>query len=372
MASRIDVAIVGGGAVGWSCAWHLLRAAPGLKVSVFDPDPSRCTSLRGAGGFRAQFSSPINIAMSLASIPELMRFAAETGTDVGARQNGYLLLTGDPARAAGLRELGTIQRNHGVRTREVGLDEVARSIPSVNPEGLIYAQLGLQDGFLDGPGVRNGYRAAALALGAAEVSEGVRSVDGDRLETDAATHEARHVVVTAGHWSGEVCRKLPIRSEKHQLYFVPGKLPESTPFVIDLDTTFHYRPHGEQALVCYNDPELAAQSFAPEDLPEFDPTVLDRLLPLAEFRAPGLMSDKPVTGRAGFYGVTPDRHPALGRLDGVIVATGFGGHGVMHSPAAGIAVSEMVLQGESRTLDIKALSPDRFAKGQLLAESWVF
>jgi sarcosine oxidase, subunit beta len=96
------------------------------------------------------------------------------------------------------------------------------------------------------------------------------------------------------------------------------------------------------------------------------------LLPIAEHRAPKLMAGKKVTGRAGYYGVTPDRHPALGRLEDIIVAAGFGGHGVMHSPAAGLVVSEMVLSGESKTLNVEALTPTRFKSGRLLAESWVF
>ena len=76
--------------------------------------------------------------------------------------------------------------------------------------------------------------------------------------------------------------------------------------------------------------------------------------------------------RAGFYGVTEDRHPLIGHWRGMVVCTGFGGHGVMHSPAAGLVASELVLHGEARSVDISSLSPDRFERGELVRETMVF
>jgi sarcosine oxidase subunit beta len=58
-------------------------------------------------------------------------------------------------------------------------------------------------------------------------------------------------------------------------------------------------------------------------------------------------------------------------MNGVVVATGFGGHGVMHSPAAGMAVSEIVLEGSCTSFDINGLRPSRFAENDLIVEPMV-
>jgi sarcosine oxidase subunit beta len=68
-------------------------------------------------------------------------------------------------------------------------------------------------------------------------------------------------------------------------------------------------------------------------------------------------------GWAGLRSITPDRHAILGAVPGVegfLCATGFSGHGVMHAPAAGRAIAELILDGVSSSVDISPLSIGRF------------
>lgn len=375
MASRrFDAAIVGGGVIGWSTAWHLLRRERTLRVAVIDPDPSRCTSLRGAGGSRAQFASEVNIALSLASIEEFKRYGSEVGGDIRYRQHGYLLFTADPERAQAMQRLADYQRSHGVPIEEVPIEEVKSRVPALETRDLVYAQIGVADGYMDGPQVQKAYRAAAIHQGAVEVQAKALSVAPDCVSTAGGDVYAGSVVVATGHWSAQLGLDLPVRPEKHQLFYAfPKGIKPTFPFVIDIDTTFHFRPHEGGILICYNDPELSSQEHAPDDSPTFEMEVLERLQPIADHRAPGLLTpENTLPGRAGFYAVTPDRHPILGKKDGIFIATGFAGHGVMHSPAAGRLVAEMILDGEARSIDVSRLSPDRFERGELVEETMVF
>jgi sarcosine oxidase subunit beta len=75
--------------------------------------------------------------------------------------------------------------------------------------------------------------------------------------------------------------------------------------------------------------------------------------------------------RAGLYEVTPDHHAVLGDcvVAGLYLANGFSGHGVMHSPATGRALSEIIVDGTCSFMDISSLHIDRFAEGKLLHET---
>ena len=227
---------------------------------------------------------------------------------------------------------------------------------------------------MDGPSVQRGYRAASLDLGAVEITSKATEVSAKAVKCKDQEVSAEHVVVAMGHWSAMLGLDLPVKPEKHQLFFDrPPTVNPLWPFTIDADTTFHFRPYGEGILVCYNDPPLAGGEHQPDEAPHFEDSVLDRLMPIAEHRAPGFLDRERIEmGRAGYYAVTPDRHPILGVQDGIFIATGFGGHGVMHSPAAGRIVSEMILDGATKSIDVSPLGPERFRLGNLIQETMVF
>lgn len=375
MANRTaDVAIVGGGVIGWSCAWHLLRREPALRIVVIDPDQSRCISLRGAGGCRAQFGSRLNIQISLESIKEFKCFSDTVGTDVRFRQHGYLLYTGNVDRAEDMQHMADFQRAHGVPITELSMSELKARVPCLNTSDLIYAHIGPTSGYLDGPSVVRGYRAASIKAGAEELDAKAKSMSATMVETDQVHVEAKHVVLATGHWSAGSGLALPVNPEKHQLCFaMPSMVDPKWPFVIDADTTFHFRPYADGVLLCYNDPQLGQERHNADDPPDFSMAAIERMFKLAEHRTPGFLSKKNCSpGRAGFYAVTPDRHPIIGKLEEIVIATGFGGHGVMHAPAAGLLVAEIILDGKATTIDISALGPDRFRKGKLIQESMVF
>jgi sarcosine oxidase subunit beta len=91
----------------------------------------------------------------------------------------------------------------------------------------------------------------------------------------------------------------------------------------------------------------------------------------AAHRVPALADAEVLGGWAGLYDISPDSHAILGPvpgLEGFFVATGFSGHGIMHSPATGKVMAEVILAGKATTIDIAPLTIERFGRGALLEE----
>jgi sarcosine oxidase subunit beta len=73
-----------------------------------------------------------------------------------------------------------------------------------------------------------------------------------------------------------------------------------------------------------------------------------------------------LSGWAGLYDTSPDHNGIVGKvpeLDNFYLATGFSGHGFMQSPAIGLSLSELILDGQTRTLDVSELSIERYRNG---------
>jgi sarcosine oxidase subunit beta len=110
---------------------------------------------------------------------------------------------------------------------------------------------------------------------------------------------------------------------------------------------------------------------------DFDLSFTQKILERARERVPALMAGATVNAersRSGLYEMTPDRHAILGEapgLCGLFLANGFSGHGVMHSPATGRLLAELILDGRASLFDVSALSLERFATGRLLSETSV-
>ncbi|MEF8842347.1 MAG: FAD-dependent oxidoreductase [Haloarculaceae archaeon] len=240
-------AIVGGGVVGLASAYRL--AERGADVTVFEKDALGSGSTgRANGGIRTQFTSAVNVALSLESIDVWERFEAEFGVDLGHRHTGYLFLARTPDTADRLRENVALQNDLGVSSRYLSPEAAREHCPGLYADRYVGAAYGPTD-----------------------------------LDWAARTLEGAAAVAS---------------------YFGP-------------------------------DTEL-------------------------------------VRGWAGLYAVTPDRHPIIEEtVPGFVNAVGFSGHGFMQSPATGRVVAELVLDGGSRTVDVSALTADRFERGETLHEGTV-
>jgi sarcosine oxidase subunit beta len=374
-----DVVIVGGGVIGWSCAYNLLRLDPNLRLVVIDKFAGGGMGSTGlaAGGVRAQFSTAVNIALSKRSIEFFEKFEEHTGEDPSFRQFGYLFVTATERGVLHMRKCRDLQRSLGVIVEEWSDLALIERAPYLNSADVLAACFGPKDGYLDPYAVCKGFEKAARTLGAAtHYNTEVVSGTARRIETEHGPIDCGAVVLAPGHWSKEVASafgiELPVRHERHMLALtgpIPD-LPEELPMVVDLDTSFHFRREGAGLLIGCNW-ECTTPSD-PDSPAVFEFGFLQAIAERGLHRLPLLGEVGFDTKKcwAGYYAETPDHHAVIGEADGIFLATGFGGHGIMHSPAAGEAVAEMIVKGAS-SLDVNALRPSRFAEGDLVVEEMV-
>ena len=141
--------------------------------------------------------------------------------------------------------------------------------------------------------------------------------------------------------------------------------------IIDMSNGFHFRPEALGFLLAWNDPEETPGFKA-----DFDPGFVEKILTRAAGRVPCFenLAVTPKRAWAGLYEMTPDHHPILGPVEerpGFFLATGFSGHGVMHAPATGKIVSDLILTGRCDLVDASLLRLSRFAEGRLIEETAV-
>lgn len=376
-----EVVILGAGVMGASVAWHL--ASRGCRdVVVIDRAPALGAGSTGkaTGGFRAQFATPVNIRMSLLSREKLLRFPEEVGTDSGYQPRGYLFLAGDEEQMAALRSIRPLQRTEGVPVEEVGPEDIRRLNPAVRLDGIPGGSFCPIDGFIRPMNILNGYAEAARRMGVRfEMGTEVtgffveKRLPGRilRVETSSGPIAARHVVNATGAWAGELARlasaNVPVSPLRRQIApTVPTDvLTEDMPMTIFLEDGFHLRVRDGRVLLLWPQDHTSGDPFDSS----FDESWLPGLLARAHARVPCL-ADVPVDRAAcwaGLYEMSPDKHALLGRapnLENFWLINGSSGHGVMHSPALGQLLAEMILDGEARSMDAHALRPSRFAEGE--------
>jgi sarcosine oxidase, subunit beta len=381
-----EVVIIGGGIVGSSIAWHLTHA--GCKnVLVIERESSQGKGSTGKsmGGVRAQFSTPVNIQMSLYSIPFYARFEEVVGYPADYRPQGYLFLATKDSHLAYLRDNFARQQELGLTTaRLLSADVIRAMLPQLRSDDIVGGSFCSTDGFVDPYSVMNGFMAAAVEHGATlwkktEVTGITRDQQGVfSVETTRAPLSTRTVVNAAGAWAAQIAKfvgiDLPVEPLRRML--VPSEpfsdFPHSSPMVIDMSTGFHFRPEGRGFLLAWNDPEET-----PGYKTDFEPSFIEKILMHAADRVPAFenLPINPKRAWAGLYEMTPDHHCILGPVDaipGFFLANGFSGHGVMHSPATGKILADLILHGKTNVVDdVSVLSFERFARGELLHETAV-
>lgn len=373
-----DIVIIGGGVMGASTTYHL--AARGVKnVVLLEKEEFFGTGATGrcAGGVRYQFSTEINVKLSLASLPMIERFKEEIGQDVNYRQCGYLLVATNEKDAAAFRHNVALQNSLGVGTQLLTGDEVRERLPLMRFEDAIAGTFNQKDGIVDPNSVVMGYVSAAQKMGVRAVNNaevtGVRVSGGkvEAVETSQGAVMTRTVVNAAGPWAGQVGQmagvSLPIVPLRRQMFTTNPlrEVPEDFPFVIDFAQSLYFHREGEGLLI-----GMSNQN----EKPGFDQSVDEEFelvnLDAAIERMPLLERASRASHWAGLYEVTPDAHPIYGgtNVDGFLVCTGFSGHGFMHGPISGKLMSELILDGTFSSVDVSMLDLARFEQGRMIKE----
>ncbi len=371
-----DIVVIGGGIVGCSVAYHLVKMG-GRGVALLEKDLVCFGSTgKSAGGIRVQFSSELNIRLSLEALKILAGFQEEFGVDPGFRQTGYLFLATTEAELAMFRQNVALQQGFGIPVEVLGPEEIRRRVPILRVDDVAGGTFCPWDGHASPHEVTHAFAAAARRLDA-RIHEGravtelaVEERKVVAVETSAGPIECGAVVICAGPYAGHVGAmagvELPVKPYRRQLFVTKplAGLPEFLPLTIDFHRGWYFRREGEGIL--FSGPKDPDSSFNTH----VDWEDLEAIVATAIHRVPLLAKAEVLRGWAGTYDITPDHNPLLGAVPGVgglYVAAGFSGHGFMHGPIAGRLMAELILDGKP-SIDISPFAPDRFARGAAIPE----
>ncbi len=276
-----------------------------------------------------------------------------------------------------LRDALAVQRSAGlVEAQEIDADAVTRLNPAVPREGIVGATWCPTDGFIRPMQILRGYLEAAGRLGASvEWGVDVKEILLNRMgravaaRTSAGDIEFDAVVNAAGPWAGVLsCGSrigvpvVPLK--RHVALSTPTEiLPANMPMTIFVEDGFHLRVRDGRVM-------MIKPTVVPDGDP-FDMTVEDGCI--ESFRAEAVMrvprlADLDIDRAAcyaGLYEMSPDNHAILGVspwCENLFLANGSSGHGVMHSPALGQLLAEIICDGVASSLDVSALRPTRFSE----------
>ena len=235
---RASVVIVGGGVVGTSAAFHLAEAGVSDVLLLEQAELGSGSTVRAAGGFRAQFSDELNIAIALRSIAAFEAFAERPGWDIGLHQDGYLFLLTNEDDVELFQRTAELQRANGVPTEWLSPEQARERSPIVSVDDVLGATYCALDGHASPESVVQGYAFGARALGAVIRTgvgvTGIRTAAGrvTGVITDEGVVETDTVVCTAGAWSRDVAATagvdLPVTPVLRPVWYtepVPGLPP---------------------------------------------------------------------------------------------------------------------------------------------------
>ena len=381
-----DIVIVGGGIMGCSTAYHLLRADEGLKIAVIEPDPTyeRASSTLSLANVRIQFSMQQNVQISQHTFEVLKTFDADMEVDgqrpnIGFRPEGNLFIADANNREAAAKGL-TLQQELSCPVTWWTPEEIKERYPLYETSQMNGGTFGSNDGHLDAYQFMMGYRSKAKALGAAFIKdkvaavvtqmgavEGVQLVSGEKIV-------AKRVVNCAGAWAAEIAQtagvNIPVEPVKRQVFALDTMVKPEGPLPLTvLPSGLYFRTEtGDLILLGKSmDEDPVGFNFTWDDK-----RFMEILWPeLAEF-VPAFDHLKLVRGWAGLYAVNRlDGNAILGEwpeIKGFYLANGFSGHGLQQAPAVGRYLAELILDLPP-ALDLSVFSPARILENRPLSEA---
>ena len=387
--THYDAVIIGGAIIGSCTAYFLKKASPDMKIAVIEPDPTYefASTVRASGGARRLFSCPENIQMSNFSIDFIKAFPTEMSINgelapIDWKEQGYLFIVqGEHLRV--IEENEKIQTALGAEIHLLDRQGLLKHFPSMNVDDLDGGAYSPRDGWCDPSSFLQGVRKKARSMGVDYIQDKVAGLNSNK---HAVTHavlaskreiSADYFVNAAGPWASQICDMIgmhlpvsPLRRFEH--YFTGQNKIEALPYVKD-SNRLAFRPEGvgySGGLV--NSDEPRGFNF------DVDHDYFERVVwPALAHRFPtAFEGTKCHRTWSGLYEQCElDGNPIIGNWKGhfenFYVSAGFSGHGMMHAPAAGRAIAEMIVKGHQETIDLSRLSYARVEKNEPYRENGI-
>ncbi|MEM6481223.1 MAG: FAD-binding oxidoreductase [Pseudomonadota bacterium] len=377
---KYDIAIIGGGIMGSAASYFLARSGQAGSVCVIEPDPTykHATTPQGAGGVRQQFSVAENIEMSRFSLRFYKRLYEEMADipdlpDLNFREQGYLFVVTQEGEKT-LRCNQTLQSSLGVQANLMDYSEMRRRFPSIERDDIVLGCHTPDDGWIDPNAGLWCFRRAAEHLGVQFLKARVIGITANEtkvqklhLDTDQQI-EAEFFVNTAGPWVAPLAAMtdgtLPVQPMcRVQHFWKCAQEVEPLPLVKDESGMF-FRPEGDG--FAGGRPSFDIQPGFVDDIYSgfFANYFEETIWPMMAALVPKFEALKLQRSWFGHYAQNMlDGNMIIGNYspghDNIITACGFSGHGIMHAPAVGRALSELVLNGQYVTIDLSRMEIGR-------------
>jgi sarcosine oxidase subunit beta len=377
MTQNFDAIIIGAGVMGTSIAFHLIER--GLKPVILERKQLGFGATGSSSGLvRMHYDLEAESRLAWVSFQYFRNWSARVGGDCGFRRTGFLHI--EPAKNhAQLRANVEMQKKIGIPTEVITGADVKRISPSFITDDIEIAAYEPESGYADATLTTNSFLTIARERGAVymqdcDVTEALMAggkVTG--VKTSRGDFSAPIIINAAGAWAGKISDlfgvPIPLDTWTHDVVHVrrPASIGEHLT-VIDSSLGMYFRPDsGNLTLIALEDDSRMGES-ADADLGYVAKDFVDRAIERICMRIPAMEEGSLHSSHVGRDGLTPDQRAILGPAgpQGYYLATGFSGTGFKLSPAIGLCMSELILDGKAVTVDISGFTPSRFEDGKLL------
>ena len=388
MSNTADVLIIGAGVHGASLAFHL--AERGVKPLILEKNFIGAGATgRSSGLVRMHYDVRQDSELAWVSFGYFRNWAERVGTSTslsagcGFTRTGFIQIVARENEAA-LRKNTAMHQDIGIASFLISADDVRRLAPFFVVDDFDIAAYEPESGYADPSATTMSLINAAKEKGARIVQD--RAVTGVIIEggkakgvnTSQGDFFAPIVVNAAGPWADKlnamVGLDIPYSTWRHDTMFVgvPGEMGHNFPTVIDFPNEMYFRPEtGGLMLVGLEDGNPLGES-PDNDTDHAQKGFVERAIERICQRVPVMENSYLHTAHGGYDGITPDQHPLLGQAgpEGFYLQCGLSGTGFKIAPAVGLCMSELILDGEAKTVDISIYRPQRFAEGKEISGNY--
>ncbi len=378
MKNKADVVIIGAGINGCALAYELAKRGKDVVVIDRRHIAAGATGRCGAG-IRQQWSTKENAILAKKSVEIFENLSNELNYDIDFRQGGYLIAIHDENDMKQAKKNVEMQKSIGLDVRIIDADEIKEIVPILDPKGMeaIGATFCPTDGHASPFKTVYGYAMAAIKHGAKfyKFTEAKKiKVEDNAIKsvvTDRGEIKTSIVVNAAGAWSSQVAKMVgielpnkPVRKEA--LVTEPIKRIFDAMVISFRHGIYFSQMEEGQILGGIPSPEERVGYYMESTF-----SFLQHMAYMLGKYAPVLKSINVMRQWTGFYDVTPDALPILGKtsVEGFIQCNGFSGHGFMISPMVARLLAQLI-NDEKLDLPIDRLSINRF-KGKVFKEKSV-
>jgi sarcosine oxidase, subunit beta len=372
-----DVVILGAGVMGASIAFHLAQRKAGKIVVIDKGHVGQGGSGRSSALIRMHYSYPPEVQLALVSLHMFELWRDVVGEEGDFRKTGFVRIV-HPGETDRLKQNVEMQRALGANVKLIDRVELKELEPDWTVDEVELAAYEPDSGYGDGAGVANDFLTRARALGVAYRSktEAVEFlVEGGQvrgIKTDHGEIATPIVIAATGPWTQPLFQRigidLPIETEYHQVAILrnaPDMKGGGCACIDSVSATYFRSDAHDKFLIG----DFYGQRGAdPDNFPQrASDDGLEEIIERASRRVPKLENAEVMRGVTGVYDMTPDSRPLLGEISGVgglYVCAGFSGMGFKISPAIGLVMSELLLDGCGKTVDISSFCPGRFAASE--------